>query len=115
MNANLFPATQNDLYYFLGLLNSQLVKYMLRKLLNRTNMITAGYIKKIPYIAPSPENKKIIIDYASSFVNVKMSNSRFNESGDRKDMDRVIFDIHGVSENTRIHVEDFCNDLFNKL
>jgi adenine-specific DNA-methyltransferase len=115
VNANIFPDKQEDLYYFLGLLNSQLIKYMLRKLLNRTNMITAGYIKKLPYINPSPENKKIVVDYSKHFVKEKMSNSYFHSFKEKQDMDHIIYDIYGVSPETRRHVEDFCNQLFEKL
>ncbi|KHE68039.1 TaqI-like C-terminal specificity domain-containing protein, partial [Halobacillus sp. BBL2006] len=115
VNANLFPDKQEDLYYFLGLLNSQLVKYVLRKLLNRTNMITAGYIKKLPYIDPSPENKKVVIEYSRQFVKEKMSNSCFYSLEEKHELDRIIYDIYGISHKTRMHVEDFCNDLFEKL
>ncbi|MBA2175108.1 N-6 DNA methylase [Halobacillus locisalis] len=115
VNANLFPDNQEDLYYFLGFLNSRLVKYMLRKVLNRTNMVTSGYIKKIPFVTPSPEQKSIISEFSRKLVEGKCQNRDYPTEELHEEIDRVIFDVYGISEKNRHHVRDFCDHVLERL
>ncbi|UOQ45202.1 BREX-1 system adenine-specific DNA-methyltransferase PglX [Halobacillus salinarum] len=115
VNANLFTENQEDLYYILGLLNSSLTKYLLRKVLNRTNMITAGYIKKLPYIEPEPNKKQKIAALSSSLVNEKRKDPTYNDRLRADIMDELIFDVYGISFNNRSHVKEFCTNIFEWL
>ncbi|RWZ58834.1 SAM-dependent methyltransferase [Halobacillus fulvus] len=115
VNANLFPKQQEDLMYFLGLLNSNLVKYMLRKVLNRTNMITCGYLKNLPYLEPSYTNKTIIKELAEDLVQRKKVTPDADTSGQEKEINEVIYDIYGISEESRHHIDEFCADMLEKL
>ena len=74
VNANFFSDDREHLFYVLALLNSTLAKYIIRAALNRTNMVTAGYIKRIPYIEPAPELKTRIADIARTIVASKKAN-----------------------------------------
>ena len=47
VNANIFP-TEEDRWWLLGFLNSSLCNYLVRGVLLRSNMITAGYVARIP-------------------------------------------------------------------
>ena len=49
VNACLFPTTAGERFFLLGLLNSALATYLVRAVLIRTNMVTPGYVKQIPY------------------------------------------------------------------
>lgn len=115
VNANLFAENDDDLFYFLGLLNSKLVKYMIRKVLNRTNMITSGYIKKIPYIPPNALQKQTIIDAASTLVEGKKANSSFPVDNFQKTIDDTIYEVYGISLPYQVHVEDFCQNILEKI
>ena len=47
VNANIFPV-EEDRWWLLGFLNSSLCNYLVRGVLLRSNMITAGYVGRIP-------------------------------------------------------------------
>ncbi|MYL69550.1 N-6 DNA methylase [Halobacillus litoralis] len=115
VNANLFPEHEGDLYYFLGLLNSKLIKYMVRKVLNRTNMITSGYIKKIPYIEPDPFQKQVMIETARSIVEKKKEDPSFPTSDWQTIVDQTVYDIYGISSSSRSKVHDFCHNIMEKI
>ncbi|TGB02746.1 Eco57I restriction-modification methylase domain-containing protein [Halobacillus salinus] len=115
VNANLFPEDRDDLYYLLGFLNSSLVKYILRKVLNRTNMVTSGYIKKIPYIAPSREKKDSVNKSVRQLVNGVKNNPDFPTQELHEKIDTIIFDVYGISEKQRGHVIAFCDDVLEQL
>ncbi|MGR9048344.1 HsdM family class I SAM-dependent methyltransferase [Halobacillus faecis] len=115
VNANLFPEREEDLYYFLSLLNSKLIKYMVRKVLNRTNMITSGYIKKIPYIEPDPLQKQVMIETARSIVDKKKENPSFQTDDWQSLVDQTVYEIYGISSASRSKVHDFCHDITEKI
>ncbi|SDP59090.1 HsdM family class I SAM-dependent methyltransferase [Halobacillus aidingensis] len=115
VNANLFPEHEEDLYYFLGLLNSKLIKYMVRKVLNRTNMITSGYIKKIPYIEPDPLQKLVMIETARNIVDKKKEDPSFQTGEWQSLVDQTVYEIYGISSFSRSKVHDFCHDIMEKI
>ncbi|MGP4059310.1 Eco57I restriction-modification methylase domain-containing protein [Halobacillus sp. H74] len=115
VNANFFPENEDDLFYFLGLLNSKLATYMVRKVLNRTNMITSGYIKKLPYAAPSSINKEIVRAASRSLVKEKKLNPHFNTGPLQRTIDEAIYDIYGISKENQGHVEEFCQDILERI
>ncbi|MFZ0474292.1 MAG: N-6 DNA methylase [Halobacillus sp.] len=115
VNANLFPKNQEALFYFLGLLNSLLVKYMLRKFLNRTNMITAGYLKKLPYVEPSESLKEVVVESTISLIEGKKKDPSFNTQKLQRKVDQAIFESYGIPEATQSHVKRFCKDLLENI
>ncbi|MBX0358020.1 class I SAM-dependent DNA methyltransferase [Halobacillus sp. Nhm2S1] len=115
VNANLFPEHEEDLYYFLSLLNSKLMKYMVRKVLNRTNMITSGYIKKIPYIEPDPLQKQVMIETARSIVDKKKEDPSFQTNEWQSLVDQTVYEIYKISNSSRSKVHDFCHDIMEKI
>ncbi|MDE0660843.1 MAG: N-6 DNA methylase [Gammaproteobacteria bacterium] len=48
VNANIFPEDAGDTWWLLSYLNSSLCNYIVRGVLLRSNMITAGYVSRIP-------------------------------------------------------------------
>lgn len=56
VNANVFP-DDRDLWWLLAYLNSSLVTYFVRGVLLRTNMITSGYVSRIPIVPFSDSDK----------------------------------------------------------
>lgn len=115
VNANLFPEEQSDLFYLLGLLNSTLVKYILRKVLNRTNMVTSGYIKKIPYISPSKEKKQIVCQNVKKLVEGKRLDPAYSTQPLHEEIDNIIFDVYGISKEQRAHIKEFCDNMLEQL
>lgn len=115
VNANIFPDNQEDLFYLLGFLNSNLVEYILRKVLNRTNMITSGYLKKLPYISPSMKDKKKIAALTKTLVHAKQENPLVETEETEKKIDTCIFDVYGVSEDDQVQINEFCADVLEQI
>ena len=56
VNPNIFPPV-NDIGWLCCYLNSSLVQYLLRGVIVRSNMVTSGYVCRIPLVG-LPENVK---------------------------------------------------------
>ena len=52
----IFPKDEEDIYYILGLMNSDVINQLIH-LINPTANNSANYVKKLPYIKPSLEEK----------------------------------------------------------
>lgn len=57
VNANIF-CDQKDIWWLIAYLNSSLVTYLVRGVLIRSNMITSGYVSKIPVVPFSSSTKE---------------------------------------------------------
>jgi len=115
VNANFFAKNKTELFYALGLLNSKVVRYMLKAVLNRTNNISSKYIKKLPYLEPSAKEKEKIANEIEDIVNKLKLNSEYDFSKQQNMFDEYFFNIYGVSDNDRKLIEDFSGDIYNKL
>ncbi|WP_163527585.1 Eco57I restriction-modification methylase domain-containing protein [Halobacillus ihumii] len=115
VNTNLFTENEEELYYLLGLLNSNLTTYMLRKVLNRTNMITSGYVKKLPYIEPEPSLKSCISQQVKHIVSEKKKNLSYDSTIQQQNINNSIFDVYHISPSNRVHVNSFCEQLIELL
>ena len=62
VNANIYAP--QDCWWLIGYLNSSLVTYLVRGVLNRSNMITSGYVSRIPLAPLSPAAKRNIASVA---------------------------------------------------
>jgi adenine-specific DNA-methyltransferase len=115
VNANFFSDDREHLFYVLALLNSTLAKYIIRAVFNRTNMVTAGYIKRIPYIEPAPELKTRIADIARTIVASKKANPQFDYRPLQCEIDALIYEIYGVDPADRRILEQFCGNLYEAV
>ena len=61
VNAKFFFKNRIDLFYVLAFLNSNIAWYFSRKILIRTNNISANYLRKMPIIFPSSKKVKFEI------------------------------------------------------
>jgi len=57
VNANIF-CDKKDIWWLLAYLNSSLITYIVRGILIRSNMITSGYVSKIPIVDLNNETKE---------------------------------------------------------
>ncbi len=65
VNANLIPEAA-DLWWLLAFLNSHLATYFVRGVLNRSNMVTSGYVARIPLPALGSGARKRLSALASA-------------------------------------------------
>lgn len=115
VNANLFAESEEQLYYVLGFLNSPLAKYMVRAILNRTNMVTAGYIKRLPYIEPSPAMKSQVSTAAKRIVDGLMRNSPVDVHREQQAIDEAIFSIYDIDSEDEATIRLFCSNLVESM
>ncbi len=107
VNANFFFESSGDLFYYLGFLNSNLVKYILRKVLNRTNIVATSFIREIPIINPKIDQKNEIIEIVRKIVASLMKNPNYNFIKDTLRINDIIFEIYRISDEEIAKINDF--------
>jgi len=115
VNACFFPETRLELFYLLGFLNSKLASYLLRAVLNRSNMITPGYVKRLPYLPPITDGQTCVSQLAESITEKLRAIPQADYSQEQAEIDRLIFDAYGISEASRIEITDFCTNIMERL
>ena len=102
----------SDIWWLLGYLNSSLVTYFVRAVLLRSNMITSGYVSRIP-IVPLPQRTKTqIASIAKQAFDEKIENGQAGEFV--KQIDKAIYEGLALSEDLVCHIQDFCSDLLRR-
>ena len=115
VNANFFAKNKTELYYALGLLNSKIAIYILKKVFNRTNNVSSKYIKRLPYLSPTKEEKEEIASYVKKIVSKLKQNKNYDYSSEQKYLDEFFFDLYGIDGDVRKQVEYFTADVYNLL
>lgn len=111
MNTNLFFDTDDDLFYFLGFLNSSFVEYALRAVINRTNNVSSGTIKKLPYVAPNEEAKIEVAETARFLVKSVRDNPLFDLAPHQERINKIVFDTYKIPSKDRIWIDYFCSNI----
>ena len=115
VNANFFTDDEVELYYALGLLNSKIAKYILKAIFNRTNNVSSKYIKRLPYLSPTPKMKKQISKIVKNIVDNLKKDYGYDYSQTQQNLDDYFFQIYNITEKDRKHVEYFVSDIYNRL
>ncbi|MFX1248875.1 MAG: SAM-dependent methyltransferase, partial [Promethearchaeota archaeon] len=113
VNANFFFDNEADLYYSLGFLNSKLVQYLARKVINRSNIIATSFIKEIPFIEPSDDQKKEVTAIVRAIVTSLMDDLNFDFSTGAERIDKIIFDLYEISNKRKEEILDFCDKILD--
>ena len=113
VNANFFFNNREDLFYSLGFLNSKLVEYLARKVINRSNIIATSFIKEIPYIQPSRKMKREVVAIVKNIVTSLMNNPNYNYKSESENVDEIIFNLYGISDDIKKEITDFCANIMD--
>lgn len=101
--------SDEESYFLLSYLNSTLVTYLVRGVLNRSNMITSGYISRIPIINFNKDEKDELIALG------KLGYEKSKNNEDIKDVvieiDEVIKKSINLKEKNVKYINDFRSDL----
>jgi hypothetical protein len=112
VNANIFCDTQ-DIWWLLAYLNSSLVTYIVRAVLCRSNMITSGYVSKIPVLSFSPDTKTLLGEIAKQAyeanVEPKQNAVIINQ------IDDIIFGELGLPLPIKKEVVNFASNLQSRV
>lgn len=105
VNPTIFPS-KKDLFWLLSYLNSSLVTYLVRGVLNRTNMVTSGYINALPVPDFNSKEKEELSNIALSVLTLSKS-----VSDAIREIDQCLFRVLNISESTYSQVQSFSRNL----
>jgi hypothetical protein len=105
VNATIFPGS-NNIFWLISYLNSSLVTYLVRGILIRSNMITSGYVSRIPIIELTHEEKQQLDEVAQNVVSGILSERRAIEI-----IDIIVFNASKISSQSREKILEFVDNL----
>ena len=115
VNANFFFKDEETLFYTLGLLNSKISWYFARKVLIRTNNISANYLRQLPYKEPKIKDKKIISEAVQKIVKEIKNDKNYNYSVIQKELDEKFYKIFSLNKQVIKEIEIFCENFYEEL
>jgi hypothetical protein len=108
VNANIF-CDKKDIWWLLAYLNSSLVTYIVRGVLIRSNMITSGYVSKIPVIELSKKVKDSLELIAKEAYNKKIGPKEVYSFV--KKIDEILFRELELSKEIETDILHFASNL----
>ena len=111
VNANIFP-NEEDRWWLLAYLNSSLCNYLVRGVLLRSNMITAGYVARIPVPDLPATAQKKLQETARAAYEARpdaLAAQAFIES-----IDDLVFDACGIPVEDRNRIREFCKKIVDR-
>ena len=111
VNANIFPE-EEDRWWLLAYLNSSLCNYLVRGVLLRSNMITAGYVARIP-VPDWPVKVCKDLDLVARDAYQARPDSGASQVFVRR-VDEVVFGACGIPVEDRDNIRWFCDNIIEK-
>lgn len=109
VNPTIFSDNADDLWWMLAYLNSDLVKYLLRGIILRSNMVTSGYVSRIPLLLFTLEEKLLLEELAHTSYKKMKNNLNIDE--EIKAINKIVFE-HLKLPNDLIHsIQKFCENI----
>ena len=115
VNANFFFKDRETLFYTLGLLNTKLAWYFARRVLIRTNNISANYLRLLPYIEPDTNTKTQISDAVQQIVKELRLDRSYDFRPNQEQLDKVFFEIYKFDKLLKADINDFCDNFYERL
>ncbi|TGN19159.1 hypothetical protein [Leptospira idonii] len=113
VNANVFPENKDDIWWLLSYLNSGFCTYMVRSVLIRTNMITSGYVSRIPVIEFTEEIKTNLALLGKKAYEKKRNNESLKDI--TAQIDEIIFKFIRISESSQTLIDHFNKNLIKHV
>lgn len=107
VNANIFGENGCE-WWLLAYLNSSLVTYLVRGIFHRTNMITSGYVSRIPVLGISPEDKAKLETIAKEAVTKRIQKDQYSLFIHR--IDEIVFKAAALSADSLKLISDFIQN-----
>lgn len=111
VNANIIVNCEAR-WWLMAYLNSSLVTYIVRGILIRSNMVTAGYVSRIPVPDMRDETKKSLATLAKNAYERKVTHHE--AAIVVKAIDKLVFDELSISDNSRKLIDEFVADLVRR-
>ncbi|MCY4362692.1 MAG: N-6 DNA methylase [Gammaproteobacteria bacterium] len=111
VNANLFPK-EKDRWWLLAYLNSSLCNYLVRGVLLRSNMITAGYVARIPVPEMTAAARRELEQTAREAYETGPGSAQALKFIER--IDELAFDACAIPEPDRGGIREFCANIVER-
>ena len=111
VNANIFP-NEEDRWWLLAYLNSSLCNYLVRGVLLRSNMITAGYVARIPVPDWPATAQKELQETARAAYEARPDALAAQAFIER--IDDLVFDACGIPVEDRNRIREFCKKIVDR-
>ena len=100
----------------LAFLNTKIAWYFARKVLIRTNNISANYLRKMPIIFPrSFKLKKNIVKMTQQIVQRLKNDKKFNTYDFENKMDTLFYKIYKINDLDKSRIEKFSKNFYEEL
>ncbi len=109
VNANVFCENREDIFWLIGYLNSNLVTYIVRGVLLRTNMITSGYVSRIPIPNFSCSAKEAISTLSKLAIESKAGKQEIERT--IQQIDLIVYSECNIPILDQEKIQSFCGDL----
>lgn len=103
---------EEDVYWLLAYLNSTLVTYLVRGVLIRSNMITSGYVSRIPLISFNDETRHMLSKLGGIVYEGVRQNKEIKHILAK--IDSLVNKEARLSDETIIYINEFRRDLIRK-
>jgi hypothetical protein len=111
VNANIIPP-ENDIWWLLAYMNSRLVSYIVRGVLIRSNMVTSGYISRIPLVKLNAAEKEKLSKISINIFQNRPANDSIKSY--LSQIDNIIYKASALSQSSIDTIEDFCNNILKR-
>jgi hypothetical protein len=111
VNANIF-CPDADRLWMLSYLNSSLVTYLVRGVLLRSNMITSGYVSRIPVVYISEESKLMLSLIAKRAIEDRKTDKDIQRY--ISEIDDIIFKTLNFEEDDIEKIISFCANIIKR-
>lgn len=98
-----------DAWWLIAYLNSDLVTYLVRGFLIRSNMITSGYVSRIPLVELSQSEQDSLVDLSRKAYRLAESKKTYCEQLDA--INEIVFKAADIKEETIEIIKKFKEDL----
>jgi len=94
-----------SIWYLLGLLNSRLYNFLAKGILNTTNCLQLGDIRRLPFKYPSQKQKTAVENSVKCIVDSLKQDSSYDYSQEQAQIDKIVFKLYRVPRKRRKFVE----------
>ena len=112
VNPTIFCPNEDDIWWLLAYLNSDLVKYFIRGILIRTNMVTSGYVSRVPVLPFEDHDKIMLKKYAKKAYEKAKNNESI--STEINQINELVFKNSKLDKNDIFGITDFCKDIIRR-
>ncbi len=95
-----------SLWYLLGLFNSRLYNFLAKGILNTTNSLQIGDIRRLPFKYPSRQQKSTIESLVKGIIDSLKKNPGYDYSQQQAQIDEVIFELYRVPDKLVSFIEE---------